>query len=97
MTAFAGPHPGLPGRPAVVQANAQNVVGDMRPVVTGQEAAAETGDRRDECTGYVAKIDVEIFELGGPVSADDALDAGSDRPSDARGSAARRSRPRASA
>ena len=34
----------------------------MRPVFTGQEAAAETGDRRDECTGYVAKIDIEIFE-----------------------------------
>ena len=59
---------GLPGRPAVVQADPQSVVGDMRAVSAGQEAAAETGERRDECTGYLPEIDIEIFELGGPVS-----------------------------
>ena len=37
---------GLSGGPAVVQANAQDIAGDMRAVIAGQQAAAETGDRK---------------------------------------------------
>jgi hypothetical protein len=60
----------------------------LRAASAGQQAAAVAGDWRDACTGYVAEIDIEIFEPSGPVSADDALGAGADRPSDPRGGAA---------
>ena len=33
----------------------------VRTVSAGLQAAAETGDWRDECTGYVPKIDIAMF------------------------------------
>jgi hypothetical protein len=76
----------------VVQADAQNVVGDVRAVIAGEQAAAATGDRRDEGARDVAEIDIEVFELGGSVAADNALDTGADGPPDTRCGAACRSR-----
>jgi hypothetical protein len=82
----------LSDRPTVVQADAQNVVGDVRAVIAGEQADAATGDRRDEGARDVAEIDIEVFELGGSVAADNALDTGADGPPDTRCGAACRSR-----
>src|SRR5882762_5124962 len=74
---------GCPARSVelVVQADPQDVIGDLRAEVAHHEAAAERGDRRDERAAVDrAEVDVEIFDLAGPVAAKAAFEAGANGP-----------------
>src|SRR5271163_4840887 len=64
--------------PAVVDADPQNVVGDVRIVAGGHEVAARRHHRGDEGSRDVAEVDIEVLDLGGPVAADHAFEAGAD-------------------
>src|SRR5579871_174734 len=78
----------------VVHADAKDVVGDVRIVAQRRKGAAWRDDRRYEGARNASKIHVEIFELRGPIAADDAFDAGSHGPSNPGRTVAERGRER---
>jgi hypothetical protein len=46
----------------------QHVVCNPRALATVEEAAAKGGARRQIVSGNLAEVNIEIFELGGPVA-----------------------------
>src|SRR3984957_20044404 len=78
----------------VVDADAQDIVGDVRAVAAGGERSARSNKRRCERAGYIAKVDIKVLELGGPVAADHAFHTRTDSPAHLQGAIARARRER---
>src|SRR5579871_2824719 len=73
----------------VVQADTQDVVGDVRAEACGHKIAARGDNRRNERSRNRSKIDVEIFDLAGPILPQHAFEATPDGPAAPGGVAAK--------
>src|SRR6201999_4527368 len=66
----------------IVDASAHDVVGEARRERKARQLANryQTSSKRNRATADGAEVHVEVFEFGGPIAADDALDASAERP-----------------
>ena len=72
----------------VVHTDAKNIVGDTRAEAADQEGSARRHDRRSKCSRHGPKIDIDVLDLAGPISAEHALETSPQGPSDLRAAVA---------
>ena len=65
----------------VVHTDAKNIVGDTRAEAADQEGSARRHDRRNKCSRHGPKIDIDVLDLAGPISAEHALETSPQGPS----------------